>query len=286
MDSMSNVSRRGFVAAACSGTFAVPLGLIASGSAAALAADPPQPGGGADPEPGLPPGFPSQDPALAREVVGKSHFDLDAVTKLVEARPTLALATWDWGFGDWESALGAASHVGRPDIAALLMAHGARPDIFTFTMLGNLDAVKAIIAANPGVQRIPGPHGITLLAHARAGGDAAKPVLDYLVSLGDADPVATDLPLSPELRAAILGAYIYELDGESGAANPQLSCTISETKSGILNFKHEPDGSARNLLHQGDGVFHPAGGPKVRIAFADGRLMIEDGAIRVAARKR
>ena len=44
-------------------------------------------------------------------------------------------------------------------------------------MLGQLDVVKAFIDASPGVQRIHGPHGITLLAHARAGGEKAKPVL-------------------------------------------------------------------------------------------------------------
>ena len=39
----------------------------------------------------------------------------------------LACATLDWGFGDWETALGAASHVGRPEIAEYLIANGAEP---------------------------------------------------------------------------------------------------------------------------------------------------------------
>ncbi|MDX1388593.1 MAG: hypothetical protein R3344_05360, partial [Acidobacteriota bacterium] len=59
------------------------------------------------------PEFPSQDPELVREIVGASHARLDDVTKLVTASPALAKAAWDWGFGDWESALGAASHMGR-----------------------------------------------------------------------------------------------------------------------------------------------------------------------------
>ena len=32
-------------------------------------------------------------------------------------------------------------------------------------MLGQLDVVKAAIAASPGVQRVKGPHSITLLRH-------------------------------------------------------------------------------------------------------------------------
>src|SRR5690348_10364208 len=52
---------------------------------------------------------------VASEVVGVSHFDLNKLKSLVDARPELAKAEWDWGFGDWESAIGAASHVGRKD---------------------------------------------------------------------------------------------------------------------------------------------------------------------------
>ncbi len=71
-------------------------------------------------------GFPNQDPALVREIVTKSHFDLDAVQALIERQPALAKAAIDWGFGDWESALGAASHMGRVDIGEALLAGGAR----------------------------------------------------------------------------------------------------------------------------------------------------------------
>jgi hypothetical protein len=231
----------------------------------------------------LPAGFPSQDQGLVSDVVGKSHFDFDAVKKLVEARPALAKASYDWGFGDSESALGAASHVGRRDIAELLIAHGARPDIFTFTMFGQLDAVKAIVDANPGIQRIPGPHGITLLAHARAGGEDASEVLAYLESLGDADQVPTDLPLDAQQRAAIIGTYEYE-GSAAGAADS--SCAIIETKKGGLAFKHGPNGGARNLFHQGNATFHPAGAPKVRIAFADEQLTITDAALAITARRK
>jgi hypothetical protein len=226
----------------------------------------------------LPDGFPSHDPAIAREVVGKSHFDLDTVKKLVEARPALARASWDWGFGDWESALGAASHVGRRDIAEVLIANGARPDIFTFTMFGQLDAVKAIIAANPGIQRTHGPHGITLLAHAEAGGDAAKAVADYLISLGDADNKATNLPLDEAAHKALLGEYRVE-------GNPNAVCHIIEQRNGNLAFRFDPGGSARPLMHQGNNVFHPSGTPNVRIAIEGERMTVRDGAIDVVARR-
>ena len=68
-------------------------------------------------------------------------------------QPTLSKATFDWGFGDWETALGAASHVGSREIAELLIANGAHPTIFSAAMLGQLDAVKAFVEAAPGIQK-------------------------------------------------------------------------------------------------------------------------------------
>jgi len=44
--------------------------------------------------------YPSIDDIIVAEVVGASHFNLDRVKELVDARPELARATWDWGFGD------------------------------------------------------------------------------------------------------------------------------------------------------------------------------------------
>ena len=119
-------------------------------------------------------------PALVQSFVGNAHGDLDAVREALAAEPTLANAAWDWGGGDWETALGAAGHMGRRDIAELLLAHGARLDVFVAAMLGDVDCVRAILAAHPETRDARGPHGIPLRAHAEAGGDAARPVLDLL----------------------------------------------------------------------------------------------------------
>src|SRR5215207_4303831 len=85
--------------------------------------------------------FPRHAPEKAREVVGASHAKLVRVKELVSVTPSLARASWDWGFGDWETALGAASHVGNKEIAAVLLAAGAHPTIFSAAMLGHLETV-------------------------------------------------------------------------------------------------------------------------------------------------
>ena len=137
----------------------------------------------AEPSP-LPENYPMQPSTMVREMVSVSHGNFPKVKELLEEHPSLAKAAWDWGFGDWETALGAASHTGNYDIAVYLIAHGARPTLFSATMMGHLDVVKAFLAAQPGAQRIAGPHSISLLAHAKNGGARAEPVLRYLESSG------------------------------------------------------------------------------------------------------
>jgi hypothetical protein len=117
---------------------------------------------------------------LVQEFVAKSHGDLDAVRELLEREPALVNAAWDWGGGDWETALGAAAHMGRRDIALFLLERGARMDVFAAAMLGETEIVRAMLTAWPGLRDARGPHGIPLLEHANAGGEQAQPVVELL----------------------------------------------------------------------------------------------------------
>lgn len=126
-------------------------------------------------------------PPIAAERVNAfvlaAHKDLERVKELLAAEPKLVNACWDWGGGDFETAIGAAAHTGRREIAEFLLANGARMDIFAAAMLGHLDLVKAAITADPRVKTAPGAHGIPLIMHAKMGGDPARAVLEYLQSL-------------------------------------------------------------------------------------------------------
>jgi len=120
---------------------------------------------------------------LVREFVADAHGDLEAVRTALAGEPALANAVWDWGGGDWETGLGAAAHMGRRDIAEHLLAHGARIDLFAATMLGEVAIVRAILDAHPEMRDARGPHTIPLRAHAEAGGEQARAVLELLDSL-------------------------------------------------------------------------------------------------------
>jgi len=246
------LSRRGFLAAAPGACAAASLWGAGTLSRAA------QPGG--DPGPNrVWSEFPHQRPEWVREMVGVCHRDVDRARALLDEHPALVNATWDWGFGDWETALGAAAHTGRRNIAELLLERGARLDVFAAAMLGQTDTVKAMIAAAPGIQRNPGPHGITLLAHASVGGEAAKQTLAYLEGLGDADFHPKTEPLTHEQKQAYVGRF-------GSLANGEGAVEISTNKKGDLTVAVNGQ-SPIVLRHAGDHVFFPAGAPAVRIRF-------------------
>ena len=126
---------------------------------------------------------PALESNLVEEFVRVAHSDLGRTRKLLEQESGLVNATWDWGGGDFETALGAAAHMGRKDIANYLLENGARLDLFAAAMLGKLDIVRAALNAYPDAINVPGPHGIPLLEHAKFGGEDANPVYEFLQSL-------------------------------------------------------------------------------------------------------
>lgn len=126
---------------------------------------------------------PVLSPDMVKDFVGTAHGDFERVKEMLAEEPALLDAAHDWGGGDWETGLGAASHMGRRDIAEHLLHSGARMDIFAAAMLGRLEIVQAIIEAQPEAATAPGPHGIPLMNHAERGGEEAARVVDYLRTL-------------------------------------------------------------------------------------------------------
>jgi hypothetical protein len=235
---MTHLSRRSFLTS--SAVLLAPVGARAAASTA--------------------PSFPSQEPQLVEEMVVVAHGNVARVKELVSRQPTLAKATWDWGFGDWETALGAASHVGNREIAELVLVHGAHPTIFSAAMLGQLDVVKAFVAAAPGVQRTRGPHSISLLRHAAAGGPRAQPVVEYLKSIEGADDALAEKPLSDADITKLAGVYTFGVTPAD-----RIEITVNKTQ---LQFGR-PGRFPRGLFHLGSYQFCPMGAEDVRIRFSE-----------------
>jgi len=92
------------------------------------------------------------DRARVKRFVIAGHVNPAAMKAMLAEEPHLINGAIDWGDGDFETALGGASHMGRRDIAEYLLEHNARMDIFAATMLGQIDIVKAAVAAFPNIR--------------------------------------------------------------------------------------------------------------------------------------
>lgn len=211
--------------------------------------------------------FPQQDPSLVKDAVGASHGNFARIRELVEKQPAMARASIDWGFGDWETCIDAAAHVGNKPIADFLLTTGARPTIFSAAMMGQLDTVKAFVAARPGIQKTNGPHGITLMSHAKAGGPDAAAVVQYLAALGDADTPYPSQPLEPADRDALVGKYVYG-PGPRDFFTIDLQQDLFDRRVVALGIDRPNSPSRRGLGHIGNLVFFPTGVPNAKIAFA------------------
>src|SRR6185295_11389361 len=127
------------------------------------------------------------------------------------------------------------------------------------------------------------PHGITLLAHAKAGGPQAAAVVTYLEQLGDADPRYPNLPLSETEVTALSGEYALE-NGNS------VRLRVGKNERSVFSISAPDVMADRALFHQGGVVFNPAGAEAVRIRFQlDGdramSLTIEDGGTTVTSKR-
>ena len=127
------------------------------------------------------------DQEIVKEYVTVAHSDFERMKTLLEEYPNLLNATMDWGDGDFESAIGAAGHMGHKDYANYLIDNGARFDIFVLSMLGKTEIVMPFYDAYPDLITSIGPHGFTMLHHAEKGGDDSKELYDYLVSKGQTE---------------------------------------------------------------------------------------------------
>jgi hypothetical protein len=237
----------------------------------------------------LPGQYPAYSADLIKSIVRVAHFDLNKLKDLIAPHPHLVKSAWDWGFGDWETPLGAACHMGRRDIAEFLLSKTATPSLFSWVLFGDLPMVKQIVQAQPGIQRVAGPHSISLVAHARMGGKQSEAVLEYLNSLKDAD-MAEPIALTDQDRASLCGKYRF------GPGSSEL-VEITDDMSLYLKspmYTHAPQLNwtrqgtmARPLFHVGDKVFYPAGAPSIEIRFEQraGTTMmtVRDGEIVLSA---
>lgn len=122
------------------------------------------------------------DIKLVKDFVVAGHKNLELVKEMLSEYPNLIYCRYDFGNGDFEEAIEGAGHMGDKEIANYLVAQGARVNLFVLTMLGETNLVKLTLEAYPQLVFSKGPHGFTLLHHAKAGN--ATELYNYLEEKG------------------------------------------------------------------------------------------------------
>lgn len=122
------------------------------------------------------------DIKLVKDFVVAGHKNLELVKEMLDQYPNLIYSRYDWGSGDFEEAIEGAGHMGNKEIANFLISQGARVNLFLLTMLGKTELVIPTLETYSNLVFAKGPHGFTLLHHAKVG-DATE-LYDYLMEKG------------------------------------------------------------------------------------------------------
>lgn len=124
---------------------------------------------------------------LVKDFVKAGHGNFDRVKEMLAENPNLIYSKFDWGNGDFEAAIEGAGHVGNKEIANYLLQAGSRVTLYVLTMLGKTDLVKPILETYPILMSAKGPHGFTMLHHAKVGGKDSEELYSYLQEKGMKD---------------------------------------------------------------------------------------------------
>ncbi|MEP4093337.1 hypothetical protein [Reichenbachiella sp.] len=174
------------------------------------------------------------DHELVYEFVKVAHGDFEEVNNLLTKTPTLLNASHDWGNGDFETALGAASHMGNREIAMYLIEKGARYNLFTAAMLGDLLTVKETLTKYPTMVTAKGPHDLDMIHHAKAGGEQSKDVLAYLqnftTSKKERMPDRKDLVFATTPYEALAVKLVDFFHGEGGKTKEEFITAYFSSK--------------------------------------------------------
>jgi hypothetical protein len=135
--------------------------------------------------------------------------------------------------------------------------------------MGMLKAVQEIIETVPGIQSHTGPHGITLLQHAKNRLEAkdisetdranVNKVISYLEGLGNADVKPKNLEMTDEEKKKFFGEYRFG-DGSNEIF------VVDQHRLGFLQLARKSS-SPRKLNKVDDNIFSPAGAASVKIIF-------------------
>lgn len=115
---------------------------------------------------------------------GAKEGDLAKVQSMIADYPNIIFSKYDWGNGDFEAGIEGAGHLGNKELAEYLINAGSRVSLFVLCMLGKTGLVKPVLEQYPKQIFAKGPHGFTMLHHAKMGGHEGEELYAYLQEKG------------------------------------------------------------------------------------------------------
>ncbi len=187
---------------------------------------------------------PENEPVAAEKVkkfVGVSHGDLETVKAMAGEIPQLVNCLRDWGNGDFESAINAASHVGNRPIAEFLLEKGARLDCFAATMLGLTSVVSEMLKCYPTLHEVRGAHGIPMLMHAIFGLESADDVFHVLLDAGADVNAKSNIQMTSLMAATLVNRIEIAKQLLEKGADPAQVDEKGQTALAIAEKKESPE---------------------------------------------
>lgn len=176
------------------------------------------------------------------DLIMAAHRDLGEVEAIIGDHPELL----DRPHPDsGETPLGAAAHMGRRDIATLLLARGAEPTLCALAMLGDVAAVEASLERDPHQIDRAGAHGIPLMFHAALSGSV--PLARRLREAGCRDGYDTALHAAAahghsEMIAWLLGHGANDVNAPGYMGRTALDQAVANGHTGAAQLLREHGG--------------------------------------------
>ncbi len=122
------------------------------------------------------------DTEEVKRFVISAHSDLASVRDTLGRTPAFLNAAYFWSAEDGETAIQAAAHMARRDIAEYLLDRGAAMTLGAAAMLGQRETVETMLKAEPSSANKICVHNMRVLYHAALSGDVD--LAQLLVSFG------------------------------------------------------------------------------------------------------
>ena len=143
-----------------------------------------------------------------------AHGNFDKVRELLAAQPALLNGRYEKYD---ETALEAASHMGRREIAEHLLDAGAPLTICAAAMLGRTEAVARFLEDDPSLAGAKGAHGIPVLFHAALSGETT--IADLLVAHGGGEGASQALHAAAWRGHRAMAAWLLARGADPNTGN-------------------------------------------------------------------